>query len=204
MLFIEVVVPKGRFDVPQRQAIAGRLTGRRLLSAAGHDDSAAADPGVIDLLDSLTDVVVREEEIWVAGGQPAEAAQDTRYLVNVTAGMWGKELSEHLVARITAELAEAEPGREPCVMVNVISVPEGGYGLRGLVHRSPDMLRLIEQAKTGSQAPAPDGTVVDPVCGATVPVVDAVMLERDGRTYGFCCPHCRGHFVRSLREAADL
>ncbi|QYC39039.1 hypothetical protein Nocox_07065 [Nonomuraea coxensis DSM 45129] len=198
-MFIEIVVPKGRFDMRRRQALAERLTGRRLLSAGGHDDIAAADPGVIDLLDSLTDVVVREEEVWVAGGRPA--AGDARYVVNVIAGMWGKELSDHLVTRITAELTEAEQGPEPHVMVNVVTVPEGGYGLRGRVHRSPDLLRLIEQAKTGPREPAPEGTVVDPVCGATVPIGEAVMLERDGRTYGFCCPHCRGHFARSLQEA---
>ncbi|MGW3341713.1 YHS domain-containing protein [Nonomuraea rubra] len=44
--------------------------------------------------------------------------------------------------------------------------------------------------------------VVDPVCGATVRLEEAVMLERDGRTYGFCCPHCRGHFARRLQGTA--
>ncbi|NUR89849.1 MAG: YHS domain-containing protein [Nonomuraea sp.] len=110
-------------------------------------------------------------------------------------------MSEHLISRVTAELAQAEGDPDPQVVVHVISVHEGGYGLRGRPQRSADVLRLIEQAKTGSTAPAPDGTVVDPVCGATVPLQDAVLLERDGHTYGFCCPHCRGHFVKRLEAS---
>lgn len=190
MLFIDVMTPQGALTEQERQALAGRLTARRLL-AGTHD---AVDPGVLGLLDSLTSVVVREERIWTAG-----AVDPSRYVVNVTVGVWGKEMSDHLVSRISAEVAAT--GAD--VMVNVISVPEGGYGLRGRVLRSPDMLDLIEQARTGATGPVPEGMVVDPVCGATLPIEDAVWLERDGRTYGFCCPHCRGHFAKRWREAAD-
>lgn len=204
MLFVELLVPKGMFDEWERRVLAGRLTARRLLSA-GDGTTAAADPGVMGLLDSLSHVVVREEEVWIAGGTllgtPPDGSQAPCYVVNVIVGLWGKEMSEHLVSRITAELAEAEGRPEPNVVVNVISLPEGGYGLRGRVWRSSDFLALIEEAKTGAAADAPDGMVVDPVCGATLPLAEAVILERDGRTYGFCCPHCRGHFVRESSAA---
>ncbi|MBF8190088.1 YHS domain-containing protein [Nonomuraea sp. K274] len=199
MLFIELLVPKGVFDVQERRRLGERLTGRRLLSAANGEQDAA-DPGVIDLIDSLTQVVVREEEVWITGGDPPGPSRTPRYVVNVIAGMWGKEMSEHLISRITAELADAEAGPEPRAMVNVISVPEGSYGLRGRPHRSSDLLQLIEEARTGPAAPVPDGMIVDPVCGATVPIADAVILEHDGQRYGFCCPHCRGHFAKRLRE----
>ncbi|WP_431930950.1 YHS domain-containing protein [Nonomuraea jabiensis] len=198
MLFIELLVPKGVFDEQERRGLAGRLTARRLLSAA-HGETAA-DPGVLDLFDSLTHVVVREEEIWAAGGTVPDLSQGPCYVVNVIAGMWGKEMSEHLIARITAELAEAEGNPEPRAVVNVISVPEGSYGVRGWAYRSPDMLQLIEEAKTGQAVAAPEGMVVDPVCGATVPRKDAVILERDGQTYGFCCAHCRGHFAKQSHD----
>ncbi|MFF4122398.1 hypothetical protein ACFYYP_02615 [Microbispora rosea] len=199
MLFIELRVPVGVFDEPARRRLAEQLRGRRLLSA--ESGTAGADPGVIDLFDSLTHVVVREEEVWVAGETPHDRAQRPWCVVNVIVGMWGKEMSEHLISRITEELAQATGASEPRVVVNVISVPEGGYGLYGRVHRSADVLQLIEEAKTGSAAPVPDDMIVDPVCGATVPLADAVILERDGRTYGFCCPHCRGHYAKRLREA---
>ncbi|GAA3231259.1 hypothetical protein [Nonomuraea helvata] len=200
MLFIELLVPKGVFDEQERRSLAARLTGRRLLSGAD-GESAAADPGVIDLLDSLSHVVVREEEVWNAGGRPLDASQGPWYVANVIAGMWGKEMSEHLIARITAELAQAEGNPEPRAVVHVISLPEGGYGLHGRVQRSSDLLRLIEEAKTGPATPVPDDMIVDPVCGATVARRDAVILERDGKTYGFCCTHCRGHFAKQLSDA---
>lgn len=199
MLFVELLVPRGVFDERERRNLAERLTGRRLLSAG---ETQAADPGVIDLFESLSHVVVREEEVWNAGGRLLDASQRPWYVVNVIAGMWGKEMSEHLISRITAELAQAEGNPEPRAVVHVISLPEGGYGLRGRAQRSSDVLQLIEQAKTGSAAPVPDNMIVDPVCGATVPLEDAVILERDGRTYGFCCTHCRGHFVKRSSGAA--
>lgn len=200
MLFIELRVPKGAFDEQERRDLASRLTGRRLLAAAGDGDASAADPGVIDLLDSLTHVVVREEEIWVVGGELLDPSLGARYVVNVIVGMWGKEMGDHLISRIAAELADGAPG--PAAVINVISVPEGGYGLHGKVCRSADMLQLIENAKTETASPAPAGMVVDPVCGATLRLEDAVMLEREGRTYGFCCPHCRGHFAKRLEKTA--
>ncbi|MBX6383435.1 MAG: hypothetical protein IRZ07_10760 [Microbispora sp.] len=199
MLFVELLVPKGKFDEWERRVLAGRLTARRLLSTG---TTPAADPGVMNLIDSLSHVVVREEEIWIAGGKPFDASQDPCYVVNVIVGLWGKEMSEHLVSRITAELAEAEGRPEPNVVVNVISLPEGGYGMRGRVWRSPDFLALIEEAKTGPVTGTPDGMIVDPVCGATVPLEEAVILERDGQTYGFCCTHCRGHFVKRLNATS--
>lgn len=200
MLFVELLVPKGMFDEWERRVLAGRLTARCLLSP-GDSTTPAADPGVMDLFDSLSHVVVREEDVWIAGGNLLDGSQDPWYVVNVIVGLWGKEMSEHLISRITAELAEAEGRPEPRAVVNVISLPEGGYGLRGRVRRSSDFLALIEEVKTGSAAHVPDGMVVDPVCGATVPLEEAVILERDGQTHGFCCTHCRGHFVRESRAA---
>lgn len=200
MLFVELLVPKGMFDEWERRVLAGRLTARRLLSP-GDGTTPAVDPGVMDLFDSLSHVVVREEDVWIAGGNLLDGSQDPWYVVNVIVGLWGKEMSEHLISRITAELAEAEGRPEPRAVVNVISLPEGGYGLRGRVRRSSDFLALIEEAKTGSAAHVPDGMVVDPVCGATVPLEEAVILERDGQRYGFCCTHCRGHFVRESSAA---
>ncbi|MEN3540096.1 hypothetical protein AAH991_33645 [Microbispora sp. ZYX-F-249] len=201
MLFVELLVPRGVFDEQQRRSLAGRLTARRLLSAA-RGETMAADPGVIDLFDSLTHTVVREEEIWSVGGRLLDPSQGPWYVVNVIVGMWGKEMSEHLVSRVTAELAEAEGNPEPRAVVHVISLAQGGYGLRGRAQHSSDVLRLIEQAKTSPAAPVAADVIVDPVCGAAVPLTDAVILERGGKTYGFCCTHCRGHFVKQSTDAA--
>jgi xanthine dehydrogenase accessory factor len=46
---------------------------------------------------------------------------------------------------------------------------------------------------------------VDPVCGMTVAVtVDAPSAEHAGTTYWFCCPGCRGRFVRDPEKFLAL
>ncbi|GII81296.1 hypothetical protein Sru01_62780 [Sphaerisporangium rufum] len=200
MLFIEVLVPKGAIGEEERRRIAAGLTATRLLAdAEGH----ATDPGVMEFMDSLTDVVVREADTWYSGGVPLGPGAPPRYVVNVHSGAWGKEMSETLITRITERLAGVDGGRdgEPDVLVNVLPVPQGSYGFGGRVRRASDLLELIEQATTGPAGPVPDGMVVDPVCGATVPRADAVILEAGGETFGFCCAHCRGHFVKRRARA---
>ncbi|GGO10219.1 hypothetical protein GCM10010116_20550 [Microbispora rosea subsp. aerata] len=144
MLFVELLVPKGVFDEHERRRIAERLTGRRLLSDAD-GEAAPVESDVIELFNALTHVVVREEEIWSVGGRLSDASEGPRYIVNVIAGMWGKEISENLISRITAELGEMEGNPEPRAVVNVIPLPEGGYGLYGRAQRMSDVPQLMNK-----------------------------------------------------------
>lgn len=150
MLFVELLVPKGVFDERERRRLAGRLTGRHLLAAAG----GSVAPDVVDLLDELTHVVVREEEVWNAGGHLLDAAQGPRYIVNVIAGMWGSEMSDYLISRITTELGEAEGNPEPKAVVHVISLPEGAYGLYGRAQGPSDVRNLMDRAVRSARGEA--------------------------------------------------
>lgn len=195
MLFIELFVPKGTLSLQERQGLAERLTPARLFSAPeGGTEHITPDTGVGDLFASLSHVVVHEPETWIAAAGPGGRRH---YVVNVHVAAWAREIGEHLIAAITRELAEADArGAETQVLVHVLGVPEGGYGIDGQMRRSSDLLEMIEQARTEPPAKAPPGTFIDPVCGARVPVETAVVLEREGTTYGFCCSHCRGHFAK--------
>ncbi|MEU4571985.1 hypothetical protein [Nonomuraea sp. NPDC023979] len=191
MLFIELFVPSGVFGPDERRRLAGQLTSRKILT--GDDSDPGADPGVIRLYESLSDVVVHEA--------PAPRADQPCYVVNVYVAAWAKEIGAHLVREITRRLGEAEGDperlfREPRALVHVIGVPDGGYGFAGKVRRSTDVLDLIDRTKSRRPEEAPEGMFVDPVCGARVPAGEAVVTEIDGTTYGFCCAHCRAHFTR--------
>ena len=35
----------------------------------------------------------------------------------------------------------------------------------------------------------------DPICGMTVDEATALHVERDGKTFYFCCDHCRQKFL---------
>ncbi|ETK32762.1 hypothetical protein [Microbispora sp. ATCC PTA-5024] len=204
MLFIELLVPWGIFTVDERRRLAERMTAQRLLG--GENGEHSADSGVIMFFDSLTHVVVREVETWVTAGRTLAPHRGPRYVVNVYVGAWAKEMSGHLITGITRQLGENEGDpdrlfRESRAVVHVLGISEGSYGLYGKAQRSSDMLEMINSAKVASPEQAPKGMTIDPVCGAKVPIEAATMLELDGVTYGFCCTHCRGHFVKRRQKS---
>lgn len=209
MMFTEVLVPAGVFDRRQRTQLAQRLTVEGLYGSAedATAESERADPGVLAFLETITHVMVREVDVWVAAGEILDAMAPPRYVVRVyVPGPWRKDLSEQLVLRITRALAEFDPdpdrlAREPVAEVHVLGVPEGGYGAYGRVLGQSALAGLISDARQGIDD-VPDGMAVDPVCGMTVRLdrPDAVTAEVDGTRYGFCCSHCRGEFLS--RQAA--
>ncbi|PSK85947.1 YHS domain-containing protein [Murinocardiopsis flavida] len=206
MLFIELFVPRGARTRAELQDLAERLTAARLLDGA-EGDTERADPGVMRLVESRTHVVVHEPAVWITDGRPADPAEPPCYVVNVHVGAWVKEVSEHIVAAVTREIAAAEGDpdgvyRQPRALVQVFGVPRGGYGILGRVQREADWTAEIEQAADPGRE-APPGTFIDPVCGGIVPAESAVTLTRDGVTYGFCCPGCRGHFAKRLDERGE-
>lgn len=205
MMFTEVFVPKGALTHEERVRLAERLTTRglhdnpRVRAEAGVE---RADPGVLDFLEGITHVLVHEVDVWVAGGRQFDPAEPPRYVVRVhVPGPWRKDLSEHLIDRLTRALAESDSDpdrlyRRPHAEVHVLGVPEGGYGAFGHAVGQAAMTDLISEAIRGT-GEAPPGMAVDPVCGSMVPVQGprAVTAEVDGTAYGFCCSGCRRTFL---------
>ncbi|GAA4900329.1 hypothetical protein LX16_0593 [Stackebrandtia albiflava] len=205
MLFIELLVPPGRYTTEQCGELAAGLTASRVLTS-DEETAAATDPGVLDLYESLTDVVVREPVAWTGAGRPVNADGPARFLVTLHVGAWAKETAAHLIASVTRRITEFARGHgdaAPHVRVQVRGVPDGMYGLDGRVVTSSDFGDMIAEAKTRTDTEAPEGMLVDPTCGALVTIEEAVTLERDGVTYGFCCPGCRGRYARRLDRAGD-
>ncbi|HZE39163.1 MAG TPA: hypothetical protein VE172_10170 [Stackebrandtia sp.] len=208
MIVIDVTVPHGRFSTDERRGLARALNVRDLLRLDdGNIDHA--DPGVLELYESLTHVVVREADAWIAAGEPAETAEAAPYLVDVRVGAFGREMAGHLIGRITDQIGRFDgdterPRREPTVLVHVFAIGEGAYGVYGEPLKQSGFTSMIAEAKRNDADAAPEGMLVDPLCGAIVAEAEAVMLERDGQTYGFCCTHCRGHFAKQLKAEGQL
>ncbi|WP_328610463.1 XdhC family protein [Amycolatopsis sp. NBC_00345] len=81
-----------------------------------------------------------------------------------------------------------------------VQVP-AGLDLGSVSHREIAVAILAElvRARAARETPsfagvAPTPEAVDPVCGMTVPAVDAV--EYEGAGYSFCCSGCRAEFLR--------
>lgn len=210
MIFLELFVPRGAFSAEALPGLAERLTLRQLLThvdvigdAVDVGDQPIANPGVMDFVESISHVVVHEIGTWVAGGRLAGPAGSPRYVARVyVPGPWRKAMSAFLIASITRALARAGPDpdrfyREPRVEVQVIGVPEGGYGTFGRVIGESALLNMISEARTDPPVPGDPGVLIDPVCGMAASDTVTV-LEHDGMMYGFCSPGCRRHFADKL------
>ena len=71
-----------------------------------------------------------------------------------------------------------------------------------LVRRGLEQIAWTEGTPTSSEnadsSSAMKATAIDPVCGMTVEIASArASYELQGTMYYFCCPGCRGRFVKN-------
>jgi len=164
MMFVELFAPKGALGPEQRRRVAERLA-----TEVMREESAP--PAVIEASLAMSHVVVHEPDTWLVGGRPVESTEAPRYLVRVSVpDAWRKEMSEHVISRVTRVLAEIDDDphrlfREPHAWVHVVGVPEGSMGAFGHVMGSTDIVKMITKSFRASHAaprdPAP-GTAIDP------------------------------------------
>lgn len=123
---------------------------------------------------------------------------------------WRDEVARHTIGTVRAAVRylDAVRGRvrsSGSLWVNVHGVPDGNIGLDGKSSTADDVLAAMTAdyraaQEAGTVSSAPDGMLVDPVCGMFVrPGEGAVTLERDGATVGFCAYACRDAYARSHR-----
>ncbi|GLY87239.1 YHS domain protein [Actinoallomurus iriomotensis] len=214
MMFLELYVPRGTYSADQLRRLAESLTMKQLLThvdairdVIDASEGSSANPGVLDFLESINHVVVHEIGTWIVGGRALGPAEPPRYVARVyVPGPWRKPLSPFFIASITRALAQADPEpercyREPVVEVQVVGVPEGGYGVFGRVVGETALIEMISEAKTDTPVPDDPEVLIDPVCGMVAGDMVAT-LEHDGTTYGFCSLGCRRHFADKLAEEA--
>lgn len=200
MLFVELFVPKGTLSERARLQVCERLV-TAVVSAPG------APASIIEAARAISHVVVNEPETWIVGAQPFAQADLPRYVVRVSlpSGHLTEAKSAEIIKRVTSALAEvdADPQRlyeEPIAWVHVIGVPEGSCGTFGRIMRTPDITKLVlesghdaAQWSTPADTPA-SRTAIDPICGMTVALDTAVILEYGGTRLAFCCMGCRDAF----------
>jgi YHS domain-containing protein len=122
---------------------------------------------------------------------------------------WRTEMSGYAVGAITEALHahDAAHGidRESQIgscWVNVVGVADGSIGLDGTALTADEVVLLMTEehratAGEGAGDPLPEGVVLDPVCGMQVRLgPDAVALEHEGITVGFCSDGCRRAFAQ--------
>lgn len=211
MTFIELFAPAGTLDDGQRRHLGERLV-TELIRADG------APPEIIERGRESTWLVVHEPEVWTVGGRQVAPGDAPRYVVRVSVpgGHLNDGMRAELVGRVTGVIAEVEDDarrvyERPDAWVHIVEVPSGHIGMFGQVVTTGDITRMAvtgerphpptSQPRTGG--PTAD-EVIDPICGMTV-VLDgeALTLEVDGTTYGFCSTSCRDLFAGRLDAAGS-
>jgi YHS domain-containing protein/phenylpyruvate tautomerase PptA (4-oxalocrotonate tautomerase family) len=203
MTFIELFAPAGALDDGRRRHLGERLV-TELMRADG------APPEIIQRGRELTWLVVHEPEVWTVGGRQVGPGDAPRYVVRVSVpgGHLDDGMRAELVGRLTGVIAEAEddPRRvyeQPDAWIHVHEVPSGHIGMFGQIVTTGDITHMAvtgERPRAAASAPVTAGPpaeqAIDPICGMTV-VLDgeALTLDVDGTTYGFCSPTCRDLFA---------
>ncbi|MEV6277766.1 ATPase [Nocardia sp. NPDC051832] len=196
MMTVELFV-SGTMAAADRQALAERLL-RKLTTAPDAPESVLAKAR------ELTHVLVHAPGTWVTGGPDPAAAP--RYLVRLTVpGSWSNnsDFGGHVIPLITETIAETETDsgrltRDPHCVVQIVGLREHGIGLLGRTTTSSELTKLMtEEFRSSGEIPqAPEGFVIDPICGMTVELATTQLtLTHEGTTYGFCAPVCRKVFA---------
>lgn len=198
-IYIEPFLPQARLVVVGQTPIARALA--RLASACEFQVSTvvadALDPA---LLDARSYVVVATQ----GGDEPALLAAlqspaayvgliaSRRRAASLLAFLRAEQLDETRLARLKApaglDIGAATPEEVAVsLLAELIQLRRRGTVAATVLPATPLALTL--------EAPA---LAIDPVCGMEIAVSAAQhSAEIDGRTYYFCCPGCRGRFVKN-------
>lgn len=197
MFLIEVTYPEGTLDAGARTDIAAEMT-------AGLVGTDAAPEATMKRGRAMTHVVFHPAQSWTTGNGPVPADQPPPYLVTLTVPeAWREEISKHSIGVIATALdrrgtpdGSKRPGGD--VWVNVIGVADGSIGLNGKPSSADDVVMYMteEYGATATDADLPDGVLVDPICGMNVRIgPNAITLDHDGDTLGFCSQGCRSAYA---------
>lgn len=200
MFLIDITQPAGALDRAAQQRIARLIIDRLLIPDA-------APPATLGRARRMTHVVFREAQSWATGDGPLADDTATPYLVTITVPeAWRPEISSHAIAAVRAALADQDDRvgasrRGGDLWVNLIGVADGSIGLDGTATDATGVVSYMTEDHHGMPAPTtdlPEGIVLDPICGMRVRLgPDAITLEHDGQTVGFCATGCRDAYARN-------
>jgi YHS domain-containing protein/phenylpyruvate tautomerase PptA (4-oxalocrotonate tautomerase family) len=200
MMLIELFAPKGALSDADRSRLSERLV-TEVMTAEG----MSAD--VLERARAMSWLVIHEPEVWTVGGESTDQLDGPRYVVrvNVPDGHLSDAMRAELVRRVTRVLAENDddPQRlyqEPHAWVHIVELSDGNAGAFGQVMHTSDIMKLVVNGivPEGDDHVVEEAvdTVVDPICGMSVALTaDAITLEHEGVTYGFCGSMCRDMFI---------
>lgn len=202
MFLIEVASPQGALTADDRAALARDVC----------DILVGADEGVAEetmrRARAMTHIGFRELTTWTTGDGPWRPGTAPPLWITLTVPeAWREEMSRNVIGLVRRGVRRLDRSRgwerdASSLWVNVVGIASGSIGLGGKARTSDDVVAYMTaefraRHEPEESADLPDGVVIDPMCGMRVRLdAEAITLEHDGRTLGFCAAACRAAYAR--------
>ncbi|MBB4932324.1 YHS domain-containing protein [Lipingzhangella halophila] len=205
MFLIEIAHPSGALTDDDRAAVA-----RSIISGLMGTDEEAAIEGVAEetmrRARPMTHVAFRELTGWTNGNGPVSAEAAPPIWVTITVPeAWRDDMARpttgfvrRAVRRLDNDHGWQRTGGD--LWINMVGVADGSIGLNGKPSTADDVLEYMTEefrAVLDAGRELPEGVLLDPMCGMQVRLDrNAITLDHDGETIGFCAPGCRDAYAR--------
>lgn len=196
MILIEISSPAGRFDHRDRSTIVEQIWS--FILNADH-----APTETMQRARQMSHLGFRELAEWHTGDGPADSEGAPPVIASVTVPRaWQEDTARPMIGAVKAAIRRVDNDHEwtrspGSLWVLVNGVPDGSIGMDGKSSTAEDVLQALisdyqAAVREGRKVAAPDGHLVDPMCGMFVrPGPGAITLEHHGETLGFCASGCR-------------
>lgn len=201
MLLMEIAHPAGRLDEQDRVLLCESVVDL-FLAPDGHAEETNQRAR------AATHVAFRELQGWRTGlGRPPEHAAPPMIITLTVPEAWREEAGSTFIGLLGTAVRRLDDARgwqraRGSLWVRLDGVPDGSIGLDGRPSTANDVLEFLTEdfraaQARGTAAPAPEGKLMDPVCGMTVSDgKGTITLVHDGSRVGFCSHGCRAAYAR--------
>lgn len=201
MFLIEIAHPCDALTDDDRRALAGDVCD----VLVGVQEGVAEE--TMRRARAMTHVGFRALDGWTTGDGPWAPGEAPPLWVTFTVPeAWRGEMARTAIGAVRRgvnRLDRAHGWRraEGSLWINVLGVLDGSIGMDGKPSTADEVVaHMTEEFRAGfdpDDAEVGEGIVIDPMCGMHVRLGrDAIVLEHDGRTVGFCAVACRKAYAR--------
>lgn len=201
MFLIEIAHPRDALTDDDRRALAGDVCD----VLVGAQDGVAEE--TMRRARAMTHVGFRELDSWTTGDGPWNPGEAPPLWVTFTVPeAWRSEMSRTAIGAVRRGVRRLDDTHDwkrsmGSLWINVVGILDGSIGMDGKPGTADEVVaHMTEEFRAGfdpDDAEVAEGVVIDPMCGMHVRLGrDAIVLEHDGRTVGFCAVACRKAYAR--------
>lgn len=201
MFLIEIAHPRDALTEKDRRALAGDVC--EVLTGA--EEGVAEE--TMRRARAMTHVAFRELDGWTTGDGPWTPGEAPPLWVTFTVPeAWRSEMSRTAIGAVRRGVRRLDRTHDwrraaGSLWVNVVGILDGSIGMDGKPSTADEVVgQMTEEFRARfdpDDADVAEGVVIDPMCGMHVRLGrDAIVLEHDGRTIGFCAAACRTAYAR--------